>query len=723
MQRFLRVLLATLLLGATLTTSVALAHEGKGTFEPAGRKDTSGSGRGASEKDKNEKKEKKDKKDKDDDGDGGGYTIDNQPGTCVSGVLALDPAGDDTWAGQTGTGLERGSGDLLSVRTDLVRESDAETVSFFVDVRDLADLEPAGTALEVRLDLLVDGETFTVRAKRGVVPSQTFAGSATGVRATFGTDDAPNRITVSGPATGLTTAGLISLAAAETRYSAPAVIAPLADSASGTCTIGLPPVNGDTDASHLDTTVVVVDTGIHAVHDEYDFDETIGGPNGQLAAWWDFSAQNPDQEHPDLWYEGHAPYDPDMSSAHGTGTSSMAVGRNLNPSKTPSACPGCTLGFAKVYDEEADSLNGSIADAIIWGTDVVGADVISISIGALAPLPEILVDVHEAAGYARSQGTLVVFANGNGWGNAGIPGQPGGFNPYGNSTNVLSVGADELDSFTVTTDPEVVADFTVVTGNNDGGYHEISGTSFSAPFVAGVAARLIGEGRACGASDLSPDFIEQLIKDTAFDRAEVPPSFEGYGDVTLETMATALEVLCDGADRPVPSEINAFYVENVSGTERDLWTNTLDPGGDAVATPVMPAGVNGVTPAGSIGSSVPSGPKDAEIYRLTVPAGAAIDVVVNGTGGLEGENDFDMALFPASAAFTYTSVDRIQTSGNGGAIEERITWTNTSASAVTVDVILYGWLVAGEQPFTISGVSGAAPVFDGYLVAENVGLL
>lgn len=715
-----RAFLVIVLLVSTITGASALAQAAAdGSAQPAAK----GGKAQKDEKPDKPEKEKKPKKDKDDEGDGGGgTTIDNQPGTCVSGLLATDPEGDDTWAGQTDTGLERGSGDLLAISTDLVLGSDQETASFFVDVRDLGDQESDGTALDLILDLLVDGETFTVRAERGALASATFGGSSDGVTATFGTDEAPNRITITGPSAGLVDAGVLSLPTAEARYSSPALLSPLADTASGTCYIGVQPESptGD-DASSLDTTVVVVDTGIHASHEEYDFDETVNGPNGQLVAWWDFSDQNTSGEVPDDWYEGHAPYDPDMDSAHGTGTSSMAVGRNVSPGKTPSACPGCKLGFAKVYDEEADSLNGSVADAIYWGVDVVGADVISISIGALIPIPEILVDVHEAAGYARSQGTLVVFANGNGWGNAGVPGQPGGFNPYGNSTNVLSVGADELDSFLVTTDPEVVADFTVVTGNNDGGYHQISGTSFSAPFVAGVAARLIGEGRACGAADLSPDFIEQLIKDTAFDRPEVPPSFEGYGDVTLDTFAVALGVLCDRAERPTPDELSAFYVENVSGTERDLWTNKLDPG-ESLGTPLIPTGFN-ATDAGVIGASTNNGTKDVEVYRVTVPAGSTLAVTATGLGDLVDVNDFDMAAFPASADFTYNTADALDTSGNGGAVSESIVWTNTGAAGVTVDVVVYGWLVVEDQPFTISGVAGA-PAYDGYMIGfDALGLI
>ena len=250
--------MASLLLVTTLGASAALADRDdrsaradKAEKADNDKADNDKADNDKSDKDKKPKKDKKDK-DRDDDGDGdgsGGHTIDNQPGTCVSGVLATDPAGDDTWAGQPGTGLERGAGDLIAVSTDLVLGSATETASFFIDVRELGDAEPAGTDLEVRLDLLVDGETFTVRAKRGALASQSFAGSTTDVTATFGTAESPDRVTITGPAAGLASAGLVSLTAAETRYSSPAAIAPLADTASGTCTIGLPDVGAGGDAS------------------------------------------------------------------------------------------------------------------------------------------------------------------------------------------------------------------------------------------------------------------------------------------------------------------------------------------------------------------------------------------------------------------------------------------------------------------------------------------
>ena len=281
------------------------------------------------------------------------------------------------------------------------------------------------------------------------------------------------------------------------------MLAPLTDTAAGGCTytFGSPAPSAPFDPAGV--TVTVIDTGIEASNPEFDYDETISGPNGQLVGWWDFSgttAHEPCGDATTTWCATHGPYDPDLSSgSHGTGTSGMAAGTNASGVKTKSACPGCNLAVAKVLNEDDDGLDGDMAAAIRWAVDVVDTDVISVSIGAAVPIPEpVLHDVYAAQRYAREQGVLVLFANGNGWGNAGIPGQPGGFLNYGNSVDVLSVGANGLDGFLVTTDPEVTGPFTVITSSSEAadddgtadGYHSISGTSFSTPFTAGLASRL-----------------------------------------------------------------------------------------------------------------------------------------------------------------------------------------------------------------------------------------
>lgn len=650
--------------------------------------------------------------------------------TCIGGVLATDPANDDAYAGQAGTGLESSAGDLLSVGASLGTASPPPSLAVFVTkVRDLQDTRAWHFDLTLTLDLVSEsGRTIVVEARRAAVtgtPTGTIAGSAEGVTAAFNNDT--NEITVTGPTAALGTVASLTLRSAETRYDSGAVLSPLADQAAGDCVLVLDPSSLPGSPAPLNVKALLIDTGVNGQHQEFG--------DGQIFGWWDFSGastdQTPDGEswqdrdgHSDFQGDRDDPYDPD---GHGSSTSSMLAGRNVLPSKTPSACPGCSIAVAKVLNENAIAadgskgvLDGSIADAIRWGVDTLHVDVISVSIGSEAPVPRLLVeDTYSAISYARDHGVLVVFANGNGWGNAGVPGQPGGFMNYGNSTDALSVGADGLDSFLVTTDPEVVAVFNVnaaaATGNE---YQDISGTSFSAPFTAGVAARLIGEGRACHSSyDLTPASIERLIQVTAQDRPEVPPSFEGYGVVTIDTMRAALGVVCHGEAVPVPDPLNDFYVTNVSGTERSVSSGKVE---SPAAVAMVETPFTDVSGHLVLGTSVPTGPKDAEIFQLVVAPGQSLTAIAEAVGGVPEVADFDMALFEGVGP-DYPASRQLVASGNGGAAHEALTWTNHGPSPVTVSLVVYGWSIVGDQPFTLTGLNpDATRVFDGYVVADHL---
>ena len=644
--------------------------------------------------------------------------------SCIDGTLATDASGDGTYAGQAGTGLESASADLVAITTTLTPGSTGPA-TFVAAVADLGPSDPQHFDLTLNLDLLTDaGEVITMDARRSAVLGETGSvnGSAEGVTAEF--DEVADEIRLTVPIAAFDGVDTIALQLAQTRYDSGAVVSPLADEATGTCTVTLtadyiPPAADD--LSGLDTSILVIDTGVNGHHPEF--------ADGQIAAWWDFSAFGGDPEPGDrTWFDTDRdgvlhgdrddPYDPD---GHGSSVSSMAAGSNaVNPAKTPSGCPGCTLSVAKVLDESADSLNGSVGSAIRWGVDVLDVDVITVSIGSLAPIPRVVLeDTYSAIDHARANGKMVLFANGNGWYNSGIPGQPGGFMNYGNSTNVLSVGANDLDSFTVTTDPEVVAVFTVFAAGPRGAeYQTISGTSFSTPFTAGVAARILGTGRSCGApaERLTPDALETVIKYTALDRPEVPPTFEGYGEVTLDTMAQAIDVTCGRSEMPTPDALNDFYVTNVSGTQREL---SSSPTTSPVDVGMTRSSFTDVTGPGELGPSSPSGPKDAEIYTTTVAPGETFTMTATGTGGLESVYDFDMVLY-AGVADSYTAADQLATSGNGGAVEETLEWVNATGAPVEVSAIVYGWAVGDSQPFTHVSSHDLGLDFDGYVLADNL---
>ena len=320
--------------------------------------------------------------------------------------------------------------------------------------------------------------------------------------------------------------------------------------------------------------VAVIDTGVRATHQEFNY----GGSSSttdQFVGWWDFTTEtkqsvvlpNPGQ----TWDTSVAdPYD---KNGHGTLTASMVAGRGADPRKTPAAYAGGKVAIAKVGNGDG-TIEGNIGKAVTWATDTSHADVISISIGTIVPVPTFLEQAdYDAIAAARSKGVLVVVANGNGFANAGIPGDPGWASAYASSTNVLAVGAAGLDGYLVSTDPEVAAIFTVTgpshTSNN--GYITESGTSFATPFVAGFAASTIQAARNAGRT-LTADRLETLLKYVATDTV-TPPSFEGYGVLSMSELNAAKSHAAAGTlpTRPSP-DLSGMYVEQVAGTLRSTWS-------------------------------------------------------------------------------------------------------------------------------------------------------
>lgn len=260
--------------------------------------------------------------------------------------------------------------------------------------------------------------------------------------------------------------------------------------------------------------VAVIDTGIDATHPEFRPD--------QVVAWRDFtSEQSPTP------VDGHG---------HGTATASLVAGLNqgscgggLSGQKL-SFAPGADLVVARVGTDDG-TIEGSLAGAITWAVQQ-NASVISISIGAIVPFP---VAGSKAIADARAKGVLVVVSAGNGLANFGLAPYPAWSTTYSNDRHVLSVGAGSrtgasLTSLTGNMDPDLVSwgDRVCVAIANEGTYDRMSGTSFSAPLVAGMAATAMDIARANGRT-ATPDQIERLLLYSATNSPFIPYAREGMG--------------------------------------------------------------------------------------------------------------------------------------------------------------------------------------------------
>lgn len=275
--------------------------------------------------------------------------------------------------------------------------------------------------------------------------------------------------------------------------------------------------------------VAILDTGVDATHPEFD--------PGQLVGWKDFVNARP------------APYD---DNGHGTATASLAVGNNrgsCGASPKTSFAPGRQFVMAKVLDAAGSGSSDVIDGAIDWAV-AQGADVISISIGADRPLP---VDLAPAFERAHAAGVLVVVAAGNGAGNLGLAPIPSWGGAFGNEMTALVVGGGTrtgtLTSTTGNTDPDVASwSDSVCSAKAGGGYVTSSGTSLSAPLVAGMAASVMQAARDAGKTSTAAR-ITDILTLSASNNQFSPYAREGLGHLLDDEAARAIQHATAGTSR------------------------------------------------------------------------------------------------------------------------------------------------------------------------------
>jgi len=161
----------------------------------------------------------------------------------------------------------------------------------------------------------------------------------------------------------------------------------------------------------------------------------------------------------------------------------------------------------------------TIAEGIRYAAEH-GADVINLSLGeagfigrlrAGGALNEAIVDAHDV-------GAVVVAASGNEGtprvrnyrpavpvivvGAIGPGGEPAEFSNFGDLRTLVAPGVGILST--------VPRDSTTIFPDGTDGYEELDGTSMAAPYVSGVAALLVSQGR-------DADEVEQVLFDTARD--------------------------------------------------------------------------------------------------------------------------------------------------------------------------------------------------------------
>ncbi len=229
------------------------------------------------------------------------------------------------------------------------------------------------------------------------------------------------------------------------------------------------------------------------------------------------------------------------NNGHGTFIAGIIAARSDDRVGIAGVNPWARILPVKVAEFNGQSESVGLMEGIYYAAKM-GARVINVSIGGR----KLTKSEHFAIDYANSLGALVVVAAGNDgidvsdYSPAGIPGaitvaatgrddKRAKFSNFGAAVDIAAPGVEVLSLRARQTDLMLLADKTYKPGANivgrDGLYYHLSGTSFSAPFVAGVASLLFSIDQ-----DLTPGEVKRMILQSARDIDT--PGFDwlsGYG--------------------------------------------------------------------------------------------------------------------------------------------------------------------------------------------------
>lgn len=215
---------------------------------------------------------------------------------------------------------------------------------------------------------------------------------------------------------------------------------------------------------------------------------------------------------------------PEDDQGHGTNVSGVIGATKNNEIGIAGIASGIRLVTLRAFDGTGNGQDDDIAAAIVYAADR-GVSVLNMSFGDFYRSPL----MYDAVRYAYDKGVLLVASSGN----DGVPDPhyPSGF------TEVIAVGAtDSTDhlSFFSTYGSQltlVAPGVRILTTDRDSSYKAVDGTSFSAPYVAGVAALLRG---------LHPDWTGDEIGtsiEAATDDLGTPGWDENFGAGRLNAAA------------------------------------------------------------------------------------------------------------------------------------------------------------------------------------------
>ncbi len=249
------------------------------------------------------------------------------------------------------------------------------------------------------------------------------------------------------------------------------------------------PAAWPTSVGSNDVIIAIIDSGVDSTHPDL---------AEKLVAGWNFYNNNDNTS--DVFGHGTSVAGSAAAAANNSiGIASVAWGCEIMPLRV-----SATNGFASVY---------KIAEALTWAADH-GARVANISYAASA-----VATVTAAAEYFQSRGGVVIISAGN---TGGVDTNPD--NPYALTVSATS-SDDNLASFSTRGSfIDVAAPGVGVYSTLRGGsYGSVSGTSFSAPIVAGLAGLVLSTNPALDGTQ-----VQEVIKESADDLGN-PGWDDNYG--------------------------------------------------------------------------------------------------------------------------------------------------------------------------------------------------
>lgn len=393
-------------------------------------------------------------------------------------------------------------------------------------------------------------------------------------------------------------------------------------------------------AGTSEVVVAVLDTGARGTHSEF--------APGQIVAWWDFGDAKGPIVHPGPGQTFDTRWPPYDDEGHGTATASRVGG------KTVSLNPGVKLAIAKVDDGDGDLTH--LEAAYDWAVNTVHADIVSISIGSIVPLPASFDTLDEAITAAMDKGVLTIVAAGNGMGNAGGPAVSWTHYPA-YSKDAISVGSlfEGGGASVLLTgsswQPDIAGegwDVPIACPKSDACMERSSGTSFAAPHVAGGAAKLLASS-ITGGNDKGPRHLRQLVITCTSDNLW-PYAIEGEGFFDADSVARGLPHAAAGTLCPYKrGPQSSAPATGITRADNDLEGQVARTGKLAmdawldgrIIVPVRPA----TTGPGRLGAGAPGGAFEVERYDVRLEPGQTLTASVRWS--IDAITDVDLYLVPA----------------------------------------------------------------------------